>query len=46
MQCGFEAKAPTKEEPLLKVGMHASKVHNMESVPPDVLKSINRAIKL
>lgn len=46
MQCGFEIKAPTKEEILLNVGMHASKVHNMESMPQDVLNSINRAIKL
>lgn len=45
MKCGFEAKAATKEEILLLVGMHASSVHQMKSVPPDLLKAINKAIK-
>lgn len=46
MQCGFQATAPTKEELLLKIGMHASEAHKMTSVPPDVLKAINKAIKI
>ena len=45
MQCGFQAKAATKEEILLLVGMHANEVHQMKSVPPDLLKAINKAIK-
>ena len=45
MKCGFEAKAQTKEEILLLVGMHANAVHDMKSVPPDLLKAINKAIK-
>ncbi len=46
MQCGFTATAPTKEELLLEIGMHACKAHNMESFPPDVLKAIKKAIKV
>jgi len=46
MKCGFETTAPTKEELLLKVGMHASDAHKMTSVPQDVLAAINKAIKI
>ena len=46
MKCGFETTAPTKEELLLKIGMHASDAHNMTSVSQDVLTAINKAIKI
>ncbi len=45
MQCGFKTQAPSREEILLKIGLHAASVHDMKEVPPDVLKSIQNAIK-
>lgn len=45
MQCGFQATAPTKEELLVRIGMHANEVHQMKEIEPSVLKAINNAIK-
>lgn len=45
MKCGYETTAPTKEELLLKIGMHANATHQMSSVDPPTLKAINSAIK-
>lgn len=45
MQCGFKAEAPSREELLLKIGMHAADVHDMKEVQQNVLKSIQNAIK-
>jgi predicted small metal-binding protein len=46
MTRGFETTAPIKEELLLKTGIHAGDVHKMTSVPQDVLKAINKAMKI
>jgi len=45
MQCGFQASAPTRDEILLKLGIHAHEVHQMKMVPADVLLKIQNAIK-
>jgi predicted small metal-binding protein len=45
MQCGFKTQAPSREEILLKIGMHAAKAHDMNEVPENVLKAIQNAIK-
>ncbi len=45
MQCGFQATTPSREEMLLKIGMHASEAHQMKSVSPDLLQKIQKAIK-
>lgn len=45
MQCGFKAEAPSREELLLKIGMHAASEHQMNEVEGNVLKSIQNAIK-
>ncbi len=45
MQCGFEATAKTDEELMKKIADHAAAVHNMKTVPPDVMTKIKNAIK-
>ena len=45
MQCGFKTEAPSREEILVKVGMHACKVHGMDEVDANTLKAIQNAIK-
>jgi predicted small metal-binding protein len=46
VRCGFETAAPTKEELLLKIGMRASDAHKMTSVPQDILRATNKAIRI
>lgn len=45
MQCGFQANAPSREELLLKIGMHAHEAHQMMSVPSDVLQKIQNSVR-
>lgn len=45
MQCGFQTSAPSREEVLLKIGLHANEAHQMKSVPSDVLQKIQNSIK-
>ena len=45
LQCGFKAEAPSREELLMKIGMHASKEHSMTDVDVNTMKSIQNAIK-
>jgi predicted small metal-binding protein len=45
MTCGFEAKANTEDELMKKIAEHAKAVHNMKTIPPDVMASIKKAIK-
>ncbi len=45
MACNFEAKAKTKDELMKKISEHASAVHNIKSVPPDLAGKIQKAIK-
>jgi predicted small metal-binding protein len=45
MQCGFQVDAPSREELLVKIGMHAHEAHQMKLVPPEVLQKIQNSIK-
>ncbi|MDD1718959.1 MAG: DUF1059 domain-containing protein [Methanoregulaceae archaeon] len=45
MTCGFETNAPTEAELMKKIAEHAKTVHSMETVPPDVMAKIRKAIK-
>ena len=45
MDCKFEAKAKTEDELMKKIAEHASKVHNMKTIPPDVMDKVKKAIK-
>ncbi len=45
MQCGFKAEAPSREELMMRIGMHACQVHNMSEMDQNTLKSIQNAIK-
>lgn len=43
--CAFEVRAETEEEVMRMVGDHAKSMHNMQSVPADVVAKIKGAIK-
>ncbi|MGC8645157.1 MAG: DUF1059 domain-containing protein [Thermoplasmata archaeon] len=45
MNCGFEAKASSKEELMPKIAEHAKTAHGMAEIPPDVMDKVNKAIK-
>jgi predicted small metal-binding protein len=45
MSCGFEASAKTEDELMKKIAEHASKAHNMKTIPPDVMDKVKKAIK-
>jgi len=44
-QCSWEGHAETEEELMAKLKDHASKVHNMKEIPPDLMKKVKAAIK-
>jgi predicted small metal-binding protein len=46
MSCSFTATADTKEELLKKIAKHASKVHNIHTIDPDLMQRITNAIKV
>ena len=45
MSCGFEATAKTEDELMKKIAEHASKAHNMKTIPADVMSKVKKAIK-
>lgn len=45
MNCSFEARGETEAEILQKAAPHAKEVHQMESIPPEVLQKIRAAIR-
>lgn len=45
MACEFKTSAPTETELMKKIAEHAKSVHKMETVPPDVMGKIKKAIK-
>jgi len=45
MDCSFEAKAWTQGSLMKKISQHASDVHNMKEISPDMLTKIKAAIK-
>jgi predicted small metal-binding protein len=45
MNCAFQTTAPTEAELVKKIAEHARTAHQMDSVPPDVMEKIKKAIK-
>ena len=45
MSCGFETTAKTEDELMKKIAEHASKAHNMKTIPPDMMEKVKKAIK-
>jgi predicted small metal-binding protein len=45
LNCNFEASANTEDELMKKIAEHARKVHNMKTIPPDVMDKVKKAIK-
>lgn len=45
VDCPFEASAPTEAELMKKVAQHAKEAHGMETVPPETMEKIKKAIK-
>mgnify|MGYP001072874179 CR=1 FL=1 len=45
MRCEFETTAKTEDELMKKIAEHARKAHNMETIPPDVMAKVKKAIK-
>ncbi|MBX8632203.1 MAG: DUF1059 domain-containing protein [Thermoplasmata archaeon] len=45
MNCGFETSAKTKEELMPKIVEHAKTAHGMTSIPDDMKKKVEGAIK-
>ena len=45
MACEFKTSAPTEAELMKKIAEHAKTAHKMETVPPDVMAKIKKAIK-
>ena len=45
MACGFEAKAATEPELMKKIAEHAKAVHKMDTIPPDIMAKVQKAVK-
>ena len=45
MQCSWEGHAETEEELMVKLKEHASNVHQMKEIPPEVMQKVKAAIK-
>jgi predicted small metal-binding protein len=45
MDCGFKIQAENEEELMNHIGNHAKWAHKMETIPPETLESVKKAIK-
>ena len=45
MACNFEASAKTEAELMTKITEHASKVHNLKQMSPEMMEKVKKAIK-
>jgi predicted small metal-binding protein len=45
MKCGFEASAPTKEELMKQISIHAASVHDIKTISPELKEKIQNAIR-
>ena len=45
MACGFETTANTKDQLMTQIATHAKQVHNMTTIPTDVMTKVQAAIK-
>jgi len=45
MDCKFQTTAPTEAELMKKIADHAKSAHKIDTVPPDLMVKIKKAIK-
>jgi len=45
LDCDFEAAADTEDELMKKIAEHAAEVHDMKTIPPEVIEKVKAAIK-
>jgi predicted small metal-binding protein len=45
MDCKFQTTAPTEAELMKKIEDHAKSAHKIDTVPPDLMAKIKKAIK-
>jgi predicted small metal-binding protein len=45
MSCPFETSAPTEAELMRKIAKHAKELHGMETIPPEMMEKVKKAIK-
>ncbi len=45
LECGFTAKADSKDELMQKVAAHAKTAHNMEHIDEETMAKIEAAVK-
>ncbi len=45
MVCSFETSADTEAELMAKIAEHAKEVHDMKTIPPDMMEKVKKAIK-
>ncbi len=45
MACDFEATAKTRDALMKKISEHASKAHDMKTIPPEMMEKVKKAIK-
>ena len=45
LDCDFEVAADTEDELMKKIAEHAAEVHDMKTIPPEVIEKVKRAIE-
>ena len=45
LDCDFEVAADTEDELMKKIAEHAAEVHDMKTIPPEVIEKVKAAIK-
>jgi predicted small metal-binding protein len=45
MKCDWKVTGKTEGEIMPKIAEHAAKVHNMKTIPPDMMEKVKKAIK-
>ncbi|MFW9874086.1 MAG: DUF1059 domain-containing protein [Candidatus Thorarchaeota archaeon] len=45
MDCGFKIQAGNETELMKHIGNHAKWAHNMDTIPPETLENVKKAIK-
>lgn len=45
MKCKFEVKSENQDEMMQIIALHGQKSHNMQTIPPEAMEKIKKAIK-
>ena len=45
MKCEWKVTGKTEAEIMPKITEHAAKMHNMKTIPPDMMEKVKKAIK-